>query len=172
MSSTVKQIIVVALIVVLVVVVVIVGIRTLGKIAKNVNTRSTTTIGTQTNTTTTVDEGVVDLDTVEPKTRYSGKITISATVDEVLGVRAFVISSNDLFNKKMLIITEDGIAPIGAVDVDEYLIKKGDRLLITGKLDELTATTPNRKTLNIKTDNLSEWMNTPIIVASDIDRIK
>ncbi len=171
MSSTVKQIIVVALIVVVVIVVVIIGIRTLGRIAKSISTNSPATKTNQT-ATTTDEDSIVKLNTVEPKALYSGKVTFSATVDEVLGVRTFVITSNDLFNKKMLIITEDGIAPIGAKTVDEYLIKKGDKLLITGSLEELTATTPNRTKLNIKTDNLTEWMNKPVIIASKLDRIK
>lgn len=170
-SNNAKQIIITIIVVVVIVILLIIGIRIMFSVFQNIFSapRRAPSVSTQ----VTLEEGTERLDTVkEPADSFSGTVKFTATVERIVGVRAFVIKNNDLWKNEMLIITDDGIAPIGARSVDEFLIKPGDRLLISGTLIEFNTDNLKADLKEDRTVNLTTWNGKPAIFARDLKRIQ
>ncbi|MBX4205996.1 hypothetical protein KW795_02255 [Candidatus Microgenomates bacterium] len=152
---------------------IILGIRTLVRIFSGVRVNRTSPNATL--VPVTIEDTNTNIETVKPpENQYSGSIRFAATVDTVLGVKAFTVRSSGVFKDGLLIVSEDSIAPIGAKTIGEYLIHSGDRLLIDGRIYQFDTENFRRTSgiNNFPTVNLGGFNGQPVIVAGDIDRIQ
>src|SRR3990167_9572303 len=105
MSSSTKQVIVTIVIIFLAVVFIVLGIRFVtgflkGAIkTKSPSTATTTSISKDVET----DKQIEKITTVKaPSEQYSGKLTLAASVDEIIGERAFAVKNTGLFESRIL----------------------------------------------------------------------